>query len=120
MLTFVGIAHLLSMEINMFNMIVLPSIIGIGIDNAVHIFHRYKEEGKGSIMFVVKNTGAAALLASLTTAVGFGSSLISHNVGLKTMGSLAIVGIGSTFAAAVIFFPALLTILERITNNRQP
>lgn len=113
MLAFVGLLHATGMEINMFNLIVLPSLIGIGIDNAVHIFHRYREEGAGSLALVVRQTGLAALLASLTTAVGFGASLVSHHVGLRSMGWLAILGIACTFVAATLFFPAFLALRER-------
>ncbi len=101
------------LELNMFNIIIVPSLIGIGIDNAVHIYHRYKEEGPGSLSTVVRTTGMAALLASLTTGVGFGSSLISHHVGLKSLGALAVIGISATFLANTIFFPCLLSLLER-------
>lgn len=74
------------LELNMFNMVVVPSVLGIGIDNAVHIYHRYRSEAPGSIRLVVRQTGMAATLASVTTAVGFGSSLISDHVGLRSLG----------------------------------
>ncbi len=119
MFAFIAIAYFAGININMFNMIVFPSVIGIGIDNAVHILHRYKHEGRGSIVFVLKNTGTAALLASTTTAVGFGSSIIAHNLGLKSMGIMAIIGISSTFFAAVLFLPAILTIVEKIKSTKQ-
>jgi len=96
----------------MFNMVVIPSVIGIGIDNAVHIFHRYKHEGRGSIRLVIRTTGRAAFLASFTTAVGFGSSMISHNLGLRSMGFLAVIGIIATFLSATVFFPGMITLLE--------
>ncbi len=112
MLCFVGAMHAWGAEINMFNIIVVPSVIGIGIDNAVHVYHRYRVEGPGSVDLVVRRTGLAAGLASLTTAVGFGSSLICHGAGLRSMGSLAIMGIASTFVAATVFFPCLLVLLE--------
>jgi predicted RND superfamily exporter protein len=114
MLAFAGMIRALGMELNMFNMVVLPSVIGIGIDNAVHIYHRYEAEGPGSMPLVIRNTGAAALLASLTTGVGFGSAMISHHVGLGTLGLLAVVGIGVTFVADVLFFPCVLSLIERL------
>lgn len=118
MLVFICITHLLGMEINMFNMIVLPSIIGIGVDNAVHIYHRYTEEGPGSLRKVIRTTGVAAFLASATTTIGFGAGLISHNAGLKSLGAMAIVGIGSVFLASTLFFPCFLTLLERPNEKR--
>ncbi len=119
MMIFVAAMDLLGVGLNMFNIVVVPSVIGIGVDNAVHIFHRYRAEGAGSIRLVVRYTGAAALLASLTTGVGFGSSIVSHNQGLKSLGSLAVIGIVATFAAAVVFFPCFLSIIEGLKNGRQ-
>ncbi len=117
MSVFAGLIHLLKMEINMFNLIVLPSVVGIGVDNAVHIYHRYMDEGLGSLKRVLRTTGAAALMASLTTAFGFGAGIISHNVGLQSLGSLAVVGIASVFTATTIFFPGFLSLLERIHKS---
>lgn len=119
MLVFIGLMRIWGMELNMFNLVVVPSVIGIGIDNAVHIYHRYMAEGRGSVAFVLRNTGVAALLASMTTAVGFGASIISHNVGLKTLGTTAVMGIGATFLAAGVFFPAFLTLVERLTAPKR-
>jgi hypothetical protein len=117
MLGFAALIETFHLEINMFNLIVIPSVIGIGIDNAVHIYHRYLAEGKGSIVRVVKRTGVAALLASLTTGVGFGSSLISHSLGLRSLGLLAVIGIGYTLVTATVFFPSLLALLERFVSS---
>lgn len=111
--TMLFVAVLSGLELNMFNLIVIPSVIGIGIDNAVHIFHRYKTEGEGSVLLVLRTTGTAALLASVTTGIGFGSSLISHHLGLKSLGTLAVIGISATFVASTVFFPCLLSLLER-------
>lgn len=117
MLVFVAMLKLLNIDFNMFNMVVIPSVIGIGIDNAVHILHRYKKEGAGSVLFVLKNTGAAALLASVTTAVGFGASIIAHNRGLQSLGYTAMLGIGVTFIAAVFLLPCILSLLELSGKN---
>ena len=118
MLSFLAMIHILGVELNMFNIIVIPSVIGIGIDNVIHIYHRYKHDGPGSVGLVMRTTGIAALLASATTAIGFGSSLVSHNVGLQTMGTLAIVGISMTFLAATVFFPCFLLLLERFSQKK--
>ena len=117
MMIFALTLYLAKLEINLFNVIAVPSIIGIGIDNSVHIYHRYRREGLGSVIFVLRRTGFAALLASLTTAVGFGSSLISHHAGLRSLGMVAIIGIGATLIAAVVFFPSVLVLIERLRGK---
>ena len=117
MLSFVGLLKLMGIHFNMFNVVVLPSVIGIGIDNAVHILHRYRSEGPGSIIFVLRNTGAAAFLASTTTAIGFGTTIVAHNLGLKSLGYTAMIGIGITFISAVFFLPSLLSLIEAGRNR---
>lgn len=107
-----GVMHLVSLEINVFNMAVLATIIGLGLDNAVHIQHRYSEEGRGSLPKVVATTGGASFLASATTAIGFGAAVTAHHNGVQTLGWLALIGFTSTFTASTIFFPAVLRVLE--------
>lgn len=109
----VAAIELFGLELNLFNIIVLPCVIGIGIDNVVHLYHRYRREGPGSVSFVVRRTGAAALLTSLTTCVGFGSSLISSHLGLRSMGTLAILAISATMLSSLVLFPCVLVVLER-------
>jgi hypothetical protein len=113
MLVFAAFVTITSQHLNLFNIIVVPSIIGIGIDNSVHIYHRALSERFASVLRVMAGTGVAALLASLTTAVGFGSSLVSHHTGLRSLGILAVTGIAVTFVAATVFFPCLLALLAR-------
>ncbi len=99
--------------INVFNQAVLATIIGVGIDNVVHIEHRYLDEGPGSLPRVISTTGAAALLASATTAIGFGAAISAHHLGIQSLGWLSIVGLSSTFVASTVFFPCVLRLMER-------
>ncbi len=95
-----------------YNLVVLPTVLGIGNDGGVHIAHRYREEGKGSIRRVVRSTGEHVTMGALTNLIGFGGLLLSSHPGLRSIGLLAVVGIGATMAATLIFFPALLQVLE--------
>ena len=115
----VGVAWMLGwmvigdLEINVFNQAILATIIGLGIDNAVHIQIRYKEEGPGALPKVLATTGSASFLASATTAIGFGAAVTAHHYGVQSMGWLAVVGLSCTFVASTIFFPSLLLLLEK-------
>lgn len=99
-------------DLNVFNMAVLPTVLGIGIDNAVHLMHRYRQEGPGSVGTLIRTTGAAAMLASVTTGIGFASTLVAHHNGIKSMGELAVVGFVATLLASTVLFPAVLRVLE--------
>ena len=117
-LWFLGLTHLFGFEINVFNQAVIPSVLGLGLDNAVHVQHRYLEEGPGSLPLVVSTTGSASFLASATTAIGFGSAVTAYHFGVQSMGWLGIIGFTCTFVSTTILFPAVLRVLERCGLSR--
>lgn len=107
-----GLMAVVGIDVNVFNLAVIPSIFGLGIDNAVHIEHRYQQEGRGSLARVVASTGSAAFLASATTAIGFGAAIGAHHLGIRSLGWLTLLGLCCSFVASSIFFPSLLRVLE--------
>lgn len=107
-----GIMGLIGMKLNFYNIVVLPSIVGIGVDNGVHLYHRYLEEGPGTLMLVLRRTGWAITMTTLTTIVGYSGLVMAHHPGLQSIGWLAVVGISMTFVTAVVFLPSLLQFLE--------
>ncbi len=108
------------LSLNFYNMIVLPAVLGIGNDAGVHLVHRYREEGRGSIRTVLRSTGEHVTIGSLTTMMGFGGLLLSFHPGLNSIGSLAVVGIGMTLLSAVVFLPALLQWIEDRSTASSP
>lgn len=104
--------ELFGLKLNFYNMIVLPSILGIGDDVGVHIVHRYRELGPKSIRTVLRTTGEHVTMSSLTTMVGFAGLVLSFHPGLESIGWLAITGILATLAAGLVFLPALIQWLE--------
>ena len=106
------VMEIIGLQLNFYNLVVLPAVLGIGNDAGVHLVHRYREEGWGSVMKVLRFTGEHITMGSVTTMIGFGGLLLSFHPGLRTIGELAVVGIGMTLAAALLFLPALLQWIE--------
>jgi predicted RND superfamily exporter protein len=106
------IMQIFDLRLNFYNMVVLPAVLGIGNDAGVHLVHRYREEGFGQIWPVLRSTGEHVTIGSLTTIIGFGGLLLSFHPGLRSIGLLAVVGIGATLLAALTFLPALWQWLE--------
>lgn len=107
------VLEILDLRLNFYNLVILPALLGIGNDAGVHMVHRYLEEGKGSIMHVIRSTGEHIFVCSLTTMIGFGGLLLSFHPGLRSMGEVAVIGIAATLAAALLFLPALLQTTEK-------
>lgn len=103
----------LGWKINFYNLVVLPTVLGIGDDSGIHIVHRYLEEGKGSIGKVLHSTGEYISVSAMTTILGFGGLLFSIHPGMRSIGELAILGIVLSLIASLFVLPALIYLLEK-------
>lgn len=108
-----GIAALLGIKVNMLNFVALPITFGIGVDYAVNVYRRYEQEGPGAMGKVLWSTGGAVALCSLTTIIGYSSLLFADTRALNSFGLLAVVGEVTTLAAALLWMPALVHIVDR-------
>jgi predicted RND superfamily exporter protein len=113
-----GLMVLTGVSLTFYNLVVLPAVLGIGNDCGVHLVHRYREAGPGSLRAVLRSTGEHVTMGALTTMIGFSGLLLSFHPGLRSIGLLALIGIGTTLLAALFFLPALLQWIEdRDTAN---
>lgn len=103
-----GLMFVFDLQLNFFNVVVFPSLVGIGVDDGIHIYDRYREEGPGSIPFVLRRTGMAVGITSITTMVGYSGLVVAHHPGLQSIGQLAVIGLATTLFSAVLVLPALL------------
>ncbi len=109
----VGILKSLGMMLNFINVMGLPMIVGIGIDDGVHLLHRYQYEGLNKTPTVLKSTGKAILLTSLTTMAGFGSLSTASYRGWASLGILLAIGVGACFLTTVLFLPAIIGLTQK-------
>ncbi len=109
----VGAMTLLGIELNMANVIAIPLILGIGIDNGVHVIHRYRIEGAGNIGTVLSTVGRAILLTSITTIAAFGTFAFGLYRGLSSMGIILGLGITICFFMSVYLLPAMFGAIEK-------
>jgi predicted RND superfamily exporter protein len=108
------------LKINFLNFIALPITFGIGVDYGVNVFQRYIQEGSENITAVIRNTGGAVMLASLTTIIGYGSLLIAGNQAFVSFGKLAVLGEITCVTAAILSLPAYLVWHSKRVARRRP
>ena len=113
----VGIMHLTGMKFNILNVMAIPLILGMGIDDGVHIIHRYKIEGKNKIRTIFSTTGKAVLLTTITTFLAFGSLGFASAKGLASLGIVLAIGIITCWLATVIILPSLIALADSGKNK---
>jgi predicted RND superfamily exporter protein len=100
------------MPLNYANIIALPLLVGIGVDNGIHVVHRMRQES-GERLFDT-STMRAVLASGLTTVASFGNLAFSAHIGTASMGILLALGLGVSMAATLIMLPAWLKFVGHV------
>lgn len=108
LLWMVGIMGLTGFKFSIVNVMGLPLILGIGIDDGVHIIHRYLVEGRDKLRYSISSIGKAITLTTITTMLAFGSLIPSIYRGYASLGILVTLGIGLCFFTSIFILPAFL------------
>ena len=135
------------MPFNYANIIALPLLVGIGVDNGIHVVHRMRTRAgmpavgqrrdagrdargratQGAVAEQLPSEGVArlfgtstmrAVLASgLTTVASFGNLAFSSHVGTASMGILLALGLAASMAATLIVLPAWLALRRPLAKG---
>ena len=103
-----GAMPLLGIEVNLANFFAIPMLIGLGIDSAIHIIHRARRDPAG-LQATVRTVGFTAL----TTAIGFGALVFAQHRGMRSLGTVMLVGSLCCMYAACVVLPLVLGLVSR-------
>jgi predicted RND superfamily exporter protein len=106
-----GLMGALDLPLNPANIIVLPFLLGIGMENGVHIIHDYRRQGS-NYQQMSNSASLAVVINSLTTMVGFASLMIANHRGLQSLGRALTIGMSCCLMSALVM-PNLLLLLRR-------
>jgi len=104
---------LLEMPFNFANIIALPLLLGLGVDNGVHMVHRLRKPVPESATLLHTSTARGIFFSALTTIFSFGTlGFLSHR-GTASMGQLLTLGVAITLLVTLLVLPAFLNISKR-------
>jgi predicted RND superfamily exporter protein len=107
-----GLLRLMNHPFSFMSITAIPLIIGIGIDNGIHLVRRYLERTPNSILDVAKASGAALIQSNLTTIIGFGALMTATFPPLAEMGLITSMGVALTLAGGLWLIPAVILMSE--------
>ena len=110
-----GTFLLFDLKLNLYSVVAFPLLVGLAIDDGIHILHRWHEVK--SLKTVLREVGGPVTLTTITTFIGFAGLSFAGHIGIKTLGMTAGLGLWLTWLGAVITLPALLYALRRVANR---
>ncbi len=105
-----GAMALLDIRLNFMNVVVFPIVLGYGLSHGVYLMHRF-EEG-ASPMEALRSVGTAVACSTLTTLAGWAALMAAAHRGMKSMGTLACLGMTATLLVTFTVMPAVMQLLH--------
>lgn len=114
-------------HLNIFSIVFMPMLMGLGIDYGSYFIARYEEEkraaGKGAWEAMAQTfvaTGPGIATTALTTTLTFGALALTGSKGIAELGFIGGSSIVLTFLATYLVLPALLALHERRRTVKPP
>ena len=109
----------LGITLNVLTVMVTALTIGLGIDYAIHIVERFREEighksVRQALQTTIKRTGSALLISGLTTVCGFAVLFLSPMPLVRNFGIITAATIVYSVIIAIFILPSLIWTASRI------
>jgi len=123
-LTF-GVLGIVQPELTIISVAIIALLLGLGVDYSIHLMNRFVEEDSiedktKRIEKILRFTGKAVFLSTITTVIGFASLMISSMTPIITFGFGCAIGIFFCFISATVLVPCLVIILKFEKKNHMP
>jgi hypothetical protein len=117
----IGVMGAIDLQFTLFNLPILPAVLGIGVDNGVYLtdrIRRTKGEPDG-LLRSLQETGSAIMAAMATTAIGFAAFMVADSAGVRGVGAVAVLGIVLAAFAATLVLPAISGLARGVAARRR-
>ena len=106
--TTITYCQMAGLSFNFANVIVVPLLLGSGVDSGVHLVQRFRL-GATAGELLGTTTARAVLASGATTIASFGALALTDHPGMASLGELLAIGVMLMLAANLLLLPALLS-----------
>lgn len=107
-----SVSVLIDLPLNMANVVVIPLIFGLGVDNGIHIVKRFRQSLDVHSL-VTSSTPKAVFLSNLTSFCTFCALSVSSHHGIYSIGVLLSFGLACLMLLTLVSLPALLATFSK-------
>lgn len=99
---------LIDLPFNFANVVALPLLLGVAVDNGIHLVTRHRAGLLPSGNVLKTATARAIVVGAMITAGGFGNLAFSPHSGTASLGIILAMGLALMVVATLAFLPAML------------
>ncbi len=110
-----GLMAMLGLSLNPLNLIALPLVFAIGIDNGIYLVADCRRQiAAGKTKYEPSaDMLSSVIVTSLTSIVGFGSLIIAAHQGMFSIGILLALGVASSLVVSLFLMPSILVLVAQ-------
>ncbi|MBI2346604.1 MAG: MMPL family transporter [Deltaproteobacteria bacterium] len=108
-----GVMGACGIPFTLISIAVVPILLGIAIDYPIYFYQQRRHFGPGRSATTYQMVVPPIFGSALTTIIGFGSLMLAQNLGARSFGLAAVIGLGSCLLATIGWFPRWLQLMER-------
>jgi predicted RND superfamily exporter protein len=101
-----GVMCWLDVGFSVMLVLVVPLLIGLGVDDGIHVVHRMREDEELPPDVATCSVGRAIVMTTLTTCASFSVMMFSNHPGMESMALCLICGLPLCLLASVTLIPA--------------
>lgn len=106
----IGLLPYFHLRFDYLNIILLPTLLGMGEDGGAHLVARVSSGDK--LKDALGYTARGTLGAGITAALGFGAMVVASHPGLRSFGLVAVIGLALNLVVCLVFLPSLIALLD--------
>lgn len=106
-----GVMCWLDVGFSVMLILVVPLLVGLGVDDGIHVVHRMREDDQLAPDIATCSAGRAIVMTTLTTCASFSVMMFSNHPGMESMALCLIWGLPLCLLASVTLIPAASVLL---------
>ena len=107
----IGTLCWMGISFNVMVILVLPLLLGLGVDDGLHVVHRMMEDEELPADKATSSVVRAITMTTLTTCTSFGVLLMTNHAGMELMAQTMLIGLPFCLFASLTLVPALSVVL---------
>lgn len=112
-----GVLAWSGVALNTVTLMAAPLILGLGVDDGIHLVHRIRELPVGQEARAAASVSRAIALTTATTCASFATLLLSGHPGLESMAWVMILALPACLLASASTLPALVTLARGVGGS---
>jgi predicted RND superfamily exporter protein len=114
-----GVLAAAGFSFNTVTLVAVPLLLGLGVDDGIHVIHRMLEQPNSPLRVVVGSVARSIALTTLTTCGSVGLLVFTRHPGIESVAILLLVGLPLCLLASVTLLPAAIVAMRAQAIGQQ-